>query len=53
MDRRKAVQLLATELPSDPRTGAVRVAASLPDAPAQAAADLEKLLFEQRFPAGR
>ena len=53
VDRRKAVQLLATELPNDPRTGAARVAASLPDAPAQAASDLEKLLIEQKFPAGR
>lgn len=53
VDRRKALQLLATELPNDPRTGAARVAASLPDAPAQAAADLEKLLFDQKFPAGR
>jgi len=50
VDRRKAVQLLATEMPNDPRTGAARVAASLPDAPAQAASDLEKLLFEQKFP---
>lgn len=53
LDRRKAVQLLSTELPRDPRTGAARVAGSLPDAPGQAAADLEALLFDQRFPAGR
>ncbi|HEY8207749.1 MAG TPA: hypothetical protein VIG99_09730 [Myxococcaceae bacterium] len=50
VDRRKAVQLLSTELPSDPRTGAAKVAGSLPDAPEQAAAELEKLLFEQKFP---
>jgi len=53
VDRRQALQLLSSELPSDPRTGAARVAASLPDAPAQAASDLEKLLFDQKFPAGR
>lgn len=53
VDRRKAVQLLEAERPNDPRTGAARVAAALPDAPGQAAADLEKLLFEQRFPSGR
>jgi hypothetical protein len=53
VDRRKAVQLLESERPNDPRTGAARVAAALPDAPGQAAADLEKLLFEQRFPSGR
>src|SRR4051812_28344750 len=53
VDRRQALQLLSAELPADPRTGAAKVAASLPDAPAQAASDLEKLLFEQKFPAGR
>ncbi|HVE86631.1 MAG TPA: hypothetical protein VND93_27425 [Myxococcales bacterium] len=53
VDRNKAVQLLAAELPRDPRTGAARVAASLSASNAQAAADLEKLLFEQRFPPGR
>jgi len=52
VDRRKALQLLSSELPNDPRTGAAKVAASLPDAPAQAASDLEKLLFDQKFPAG-
>lgn len=53
VDRRKAVQLLSAELPGDPRTGAAAVAASLPEAPGQAAAELEKLLFDQRFPLGR
>jgi hypothetical protein len=47
--RAAAVRALESELPDDPRTAVLRLAMSLETGPDDAAAALERFLFERRF----
>lgn len=48
-DKAGALKLLEAELPADPRTAVLRVAVAMDGPPAEAAAELEKLLFARRY----
>jgi tetratricopeptide (TPR) repeat protein len=50
-ERTQALQHLEAELPKDPRTAILKVAAAQQEKSSQAASELENLLFTQRFPA--
>lgn len=48
-----ALQVMEADLPTDPRTHALRVALAVGDSPAAGATEVEKLLFEKRFQSGK
>jgi len=45
-----AMEALEADLPQDPRTGVLRTALALGNSPDSAAAELEQVLFQKRFP---
>lgn len=49
-ERFGALKLMEAELKDDPRTAVLRVALALGDSPVAVAGELEKLLFNKRFP---
>jgi thioredoxin-like negative regulator of GroEL len=52
-DNQAALKAMESDLPSDPRTHALRAALAVSDSPSAGAAELEKLLFDKRFQSGK